>query len=305
MADYIITRTSPDELKHYGIRGQRWGEKNGPPYPLKGGDYSDSEIKEIYEARKSKNSIYNKKHFDSVLEANKTKLRTLSFDKDRTKNADMFYAATNKFDKAQYDTLFNGAAITNAKDEHGKTIGSGIFCKFAIDNRLATDVKVASEDSGAKIFGDLYKNNRDFYNFVTDDNRLSSYFDKSKYKYEGYREAKESLDKAKSGSPIDEEDIKRIYRMFNYSIPYDGRGNEKAAKDMQLQRARFFKAAKNAGYGALLDINDAIYGRFKARQPVIMFDMEQVIPDKIRRTVIAEKAFTSLLTAYNHMSVRD
>ena len=30
---YGITRTS-DYLKHHGIKGQRWGEKNGPPYPL-------------------------------------------------------------------------------------------------------------------------------------------------------------------------------------------------------------------------------------------------------------------------------
>lgn len=289
-------------LAHHGIRGQKWGVKNGPPYPLKGGDYSKSEVQEIYEARKSKNSIYNKKHFDAVLQADKTKLRTLSYDKDRTKNTDMFYAATNMLDKAQYDTLFNGAIITKAKDENGKTIGSSIFCKYAIDNKLAKDVKVASEDSGARIFGDLYKNNRDFYNFVTDDNRLSSYFDKSKYKYKGYKEAKESLDKAKSGNPISESDIRKIYRMFNYSIPYDGRGNANAAKDMSRQRARFFKEAKKAGYGALLDINDAIYGRFKARQPVIMFDMEALVPDKVRRTIVAEKALTGLLTAYNRMS---
>lgn len=289
-------------LVHHGIRGQKWGVKNGPPYPLKGGDYSKSEVQEIYEARKSKNSIYNKKHFDAVLQADKTKLRTLSYDKDRTKNTDMFYAATNMLDKAQYDTLFNGAVITRAKDENGKTIGSSIFCKYAIDNKLAKDVKVASEDSGARIFGDLYKNNRDFYNFVTDDNRLSSYFDKSKYKYKGYKEAKDSLDKAKSGNPISESDIRKIYRMFNYSIPYDGRGNANAAKDMQRQRARFFKEAKKAGYGALLDINDAIYGRFKARQPVIMFDMEALVPDKVRRTIVAEKALTGLLTAYNRMS---
>lgn len=25
MADYIITRTSSDELMHHGIKGQRWG----------------------------------------------------------------------------------------------------------------------------------------------------------------------------------------------------------------------------------------------------------------------------------------
>ena len=33
------------ELYHHGIRGQRWGERNGPPYPLGAGDHSASEKK--------------------------------------------------------------------------------------------------------------------------------------------------------------------------------------------------------------------------------------------------------------------
>ena len=301
--DYVIYR-GKDYLAHHGIRGQKWGKQNGPPYPLKGGDYSESEVHEIYEARKSNNSIYNKKHFDGVLEANKTTLRTLSYDKDRTKNTDMFFAATNFFDKKQYDTLFNGPAPKNIVDENGKSLGSPVFCKFAIDNKLSSDVKVASEDSGARIFGDLYRNNRDFYNFVTDETRLSSYFDHSKFKFKGYREANDSLSKAKAGEPLDEEDIKKIYRMFNYSIPYDGRGNARAGADMRVQRTKFFAAAKKAGYGAILDINDAIYGSFKARQPVIMFDMEALVPDKVRRTNVASKALSGIVYGLNKASAR-
>lgn len=32
-------------LSHHGIRGQKWGKKNGPPYPLAPGDHSASEKK--------------------------------------------------------------------------------------------------------------------------------------------------------------------------------------------------------------------------------------------------------------------
>ncbi len=34
-----------DELYHHGIRGQKWGERNGPPYPLGSGDHSAAEEK--------------------------------------------------------------------------------------------------------------------------------------------------------------------------------------------------------------------------------------------------------------------
>ena len=33
------------ELRHHGILGQKWGKKNGPPYPLDAGDHSSSEKK--------------------------------------------------------------------------------------------------------------------------------------------------------------------------------------------------------------------------------------------------------------------
>lgn len=36
---------STNELYHHGILGQRWGRKNGPPYPLGAGDHSASEKK--------------------------------------------------------------------------------------------------------------------------------------------------------------------------------------------------------------------------------------------------------------------
>ena len=34
-------------IAHHGIRGQKWGKRNGPPYPLSGGDYSTEEKKHI------------------------------------------------------------------------------------------------------------------------------------------------------------------------------------------------------------------------------------------------------------------
>lgn len=285
-----------EELYHYGILGQKWGVKNGPPYPLGGGDYSKSEIKAIYQKRKQKNSIYNKKHFDEVIEANKTTLRTLSYDKDRTKNADMFYAAYKPLDKHQYNALFNKKIEQTVYDENGDAIGSAQFLKYRIDNVTSKDLKVASEDSGARVFMNLYSKDRDFYNFVTDANRMQDYFVKDKYKFRGYREARDVLSKMKDKNYTPtEKDLQTVYRMFNYVIPYDGQGNARKGNDMSRQRAKFFRECKKEGYGAVLDTNDAIYGGFKATAPVIVFDMDSVVLKNVERTKTTDKTFSELM----------
>lgn len=285
-------------ISHHGILGQKWGNRNGPPYPLGGGDYTAAEKKAIYTKRRRGNSIYNKKHFDEVLKSDKTTLSTLSYDKDRTKGTDMFYATHNTLDKHQYNALFNRKIPQTIYDETGNPIGTGMFMKYRIDNSIKRDLKVASEDSGAEVFRQLYKKDRDFYNFVTDDERMQNYFVSDKYKFKGYREARDVLKKMKDSDYVPTADeLQKVYRMFNYVIPYDGQGNAREGKDVLTQRTKFFAACKDAGYGAVLDTNDAIYGGFKAKSPVIVFDMEQVVPKDVYRTKVSDQRFSELVLA--------
>ena len=285
-----------DQLAHHGILNQKWGVRHGPPYPLGGGDYSPSQRRAIRNKRKAGNSIYNKRHFDEVLKADKTTLSTLSYDRDRTKNTDMFYATHNVLDKHQYNALFNRPIPRTVYDENGNPIGTGNFMKYRIDNSLKKDIKVASEDSGAEVFRELFKKDRDFYNFVMDEDRMQSYFVSDKYKFKGYREVRQVLEKMKQGdyTPTADE-LQIVYRMFNYVIPYDGAGDARKGKDVTTQRTKFFNACKEAGYGAVLDTNDAIYGGFKAKSPVIVFDMEQVVPKDVYQTKMIDQKFSDLV----------
>ena len=285
-----------EQLAHHGILKKKWGVRHGPPYPLGGGDSSPSQRRAIRNKRKAGNSIYNKRHFDEVLKADKTTLSTLSYDRDRTKNTDMFYATHNVLDKHQYNALFNRSIPRTVYDENGNPIGTGNFMKYRIDNSLKKDIKVASEDSGAEVFRELFKKDRDFYNFVMDEDRMQSYFVSDKYKFKGYREVRQVLEKMKQGdyTPTADE-LQIVYRMFNYVIPYDGAGDARKGKDVTTQRTKFFNACKEAGYGAVLDTNDAIYGGFKAKSPVIVFDMEQVVPKDVYQTKMIDQKFSDLV----------
>ena len=212
------------------------------------------------------------------------------------KNTDMFYATHNVLDKHQYNALFNRKIPQTIYDENGNSLGTGTFLKYRIDNSLKQNIKVASEDSGAEVFRSLYKKDRDFYNFVTDDARMQSYFVSDKYKFKGYREARDVLKRMKNDNYVPTADeLQKVYRMFNYVIPYDGQGDTRKGKDAYTQRTKFFNACKQAGYGAVLDTNDAIYGGFKAKSPVIVFDMESVVPKDVYRTKTSEQRFSQMV----------
>jgi hypothetical protein len=232
-------------LMHHGILGQKWGTRNGPPYPLKGGSYSKTEQKAIKAERKKKYSRYNKKHYDNVLQEG-TVFKTLSYDKNRTSNTDMFFASHTKADIDHYKEFFDKPAPMPIYDDNGNNIGTGNFYKYSIQNKANKEIKVASEDSGAKAFRKLYENDRDFYNFVTDENRLRARFEDGVHKISpGYARGRAAMDRLKDPNYIPtDKDLNDIYPIFNHAIPSDAGGNKKYAKDVATQRAKFFNELK-------------------------------------------------------------
>lgn len=104
------------ELYHHGIRGQRWGKKNGPPYPLDAGDHSKLEKKFLGER------------------GNTTVAESKSEFKRRNKIAKKATKALNKLDKK----------YTEAKGDY-KDLEAGQYSAFTREFFHTTKLRKAKE----------------------------------------------------------------------------------------------------------------------------------------------------------------
>lgn len=64
MYGYEFTRE--EDLEHHGILGQKWGKRNGPPYPLDAGDHSAAEKKAGWRKSLDAGEIH-KQHHENVV----------------------------------------------------------------------------------------------------------------------------------------------------------------------------------------------------------------------------------------------
>lgn len=272
MSDFLNTY----ELYHYGIQGQKWGVRNGPPYPLKG-----VSVRRKHYSLQDKGEKYYKIHKGD-------EIQTLSYDKDRIKDKDMYFATMTKKDKDFYTAFFNKKVPNDEVDENGKRIGPAYYLKWNIKQSAKSDINVANEREGIEAFTKLMRSSKDFSNFILDKNRMLSNMDEKRAAYEGYVESLKVMDKMqKHPEKLTSEDMKYAYRIFNYIIVKDG-------DDIARQRARFFKELKNEGYGAVLDTNDAMYGRYKRESPIIVFDKDALQTVSIDRVKGYEKLISLL-----------
>ena len=262
-------------LSHHGILGMKWGIRR---YQNKDGSLTAAGRKHYGVG----GSGYDK---DFTLSSKRDVLTTLSSDPNRTKNVDMFYASVTPNDKKYYKAFFSTYKDTNLKNITKP--------KLQINNKLAKNVKVASEQSGAKVISDLYNKDENFKDFIVNKERMASLFPANKKflstKPE-YRKALVTLNDVTKKGYASEAELKEIYKIFNYILPNDGRGDESAKQDVEKIRNSFFSALKEQGYGAVLDTNDAYYGNYgtSVERPVIMFDMEQVVPSDVKQLKMSE-----------------
>jgi len=93
---YISMYSRNAELYHHGVKGQKWGVENGPPYPLSDEVSTGKRLKKVEKLEKKSelNRGYMKKHEDYYKNKTDRELGMRKNDRDRT-----IEKANKKFEK--------------------------------------------------------------------------------------------------------------------------------------------------------------------------------------------------------------
>lgn len=178
-----------------------------------------------------------KNKIDGVIKAGES-LQRIEMKNTEGKLYDTFYAAKGKHDTKRYAGMLG---MTRKQQT-----GHAYMMKLV---NAGGDIKVASKDNAAKAFGDLYKNDADFHKSV--EQFVSRHFN--------------GTNSVLNTNDMSTKNIKKMYENFNANlidIRKSGSGADK----------KFYNKLKQAGYGAIQDINDMKYSGYKAKNPLIVFD---------------------------------
>lgn len=176
-----------------------------------------------------------KDRIDGVIKAG-DQMQRISMTDNGGKLHDVFYAAKGDHDIKRYEGMLG---MTRSKQ-----VGSAYKLKL----EATRDIKVASKDHAAKIFEDLYKSDDNFRKSV------ANYVRKNVH-------GGNSVNLSKTGG----RNMKKMYENFNshlVNMRTDPRGVDQA----------FYKKLKEAGYGAIQDVNDMKFSGYNAKNPLIVFD---------------------------------
>lgn len=271
------TYQDTDQLYHYGILGMKWGKhrvQSSPPSTAQKSKHRtnlEAKYRESGMSKKQAEAAADKriktekilavtagitvaaatayvvnKHIqdrtDHIVKSG-TKLQVIA--KNADKDLDRaFYTAYKESDKTKYKGLYGR--------QLGGTMGETVH---KISLNVDKDLKVASKQKATDAFVDLYKHDEEFRTAFQESNKVMN---------RGVGKAA-SIHRIASKPMSDKQLRKAGYDAFNIGlVNHDKSGN--------LASKKFYDKLKDAGYNAVMDVNDRKYSGYKSKAPVIIFD---------------------------------
>lgn len=281
-----------NELYHHGILGQKWGNRNGPPYPLGSGEHSKSEVRAGWRASLKKNSASRaekKEHKERVreqmakdtakdlmksnpslsekdaisqAEKNNARLKTMAAVGLTVAAAGGAFIAY-KYINANSDSIIRAGSeiqrITN-RDTLGETVNLMYAAKTPTDKvKYAGMYATQLLNSGSeKIYKTTYGAEKDI-------------------KIAGLKTTKKVFDDLMDGNPEFKAAANRCgffnHDAFNQrNFLYNMQNDPTYGADTKQLSKIFTDQLKEMGFGGFIDVNDVNYSGYKATKPTILFE---------------------------------
>lgn len=229
--------TYADKLCHHGIKGQHWGERHGPPYPIEN---------KVMKKGEHVRSLYAGNSVPDVLLDKKAKMQG--------ERALYTYNADNDWD----NKVYKGSFAKFKRDYEGKKIIS------EYEYEVITDLKMPTRQERVDRFLSLYDNKRtknDIGKEMSNARNIILDYDI------GSESRRDDLTSFKaSKKPTTKKDIDTAYWVFN--VMMEVAHSYKSTKEYLKQMSKDYDAMVD-------DNNQGTYNR--AQDPVIFFNAQKVL----------------------------
>ena len=287
-------------LMHHGVKGQRWGIRryqytDGSLTPMgkrrmNSSDDDQRNVSKLNRLSKSLPYVINGKQRTDLILKKGTEFSRIQTSPEFEKFA--FYATHLQDDKNKYLGLFGNNLIKRAKYDSDSSGNSETKTKvYQVKIEATKKLKMPSDENASDITNKLLTD-KDFKS----DLRTAIQQSKTQMRRPAQQELlKNSLKLLDKDKELKEGEKLTVYKALNLSLTYHD------PTSVRVQD-KFYGAMKQKGYNALLDYNDKVYSSYKAKQPVIVFDVSSV-----RASAVLEpspKIVAKLYSKYNRERIQ-